>query len=64
VCLLLVQILAGHVILRYLPRANFFFVVAIGFFYAEHCTGFEGIAFFEQFFDALRVCILEAGYVL
>ena len=62
--LLFVQIFTGHVVLRHLMRANFFFIRAVGVFHADHCVGLECIPFGEQLVDTLRIRGFETRQAL
>ena len=53
--LLLIQILAGNIILRHFMRANFPLVRILGVFHALHHIGLERVSFLEQLVHALRI---------
>ena len=60
--LIFVQIFAGHVVLRYLVRADFPRPTSVpGVFHAFHYFGLERVSFLEQLLDTLRIRGLDVG---
>ena len=55
--LVLLEILERHIILADLLAANLP-LTGIGVFHTCHDTGLEGLAFLDELFHALRVCLL------
>lgn len=59
--LVLVQILAGNVVLRDLTSVHFPCILIVGFLHSRHRAGFKDVAFFNQLIDAFRIRLLGAG---
>ena len=55
-----IQILPRYVIFRYFAGAHFPVLVFFSFFDARHNTSLEGIAFFDQLIDTLRIRTLDS----
>ena len=55
---IVLEILARHIVLEDLPRANFS-LAGIGVFDAGHRTRLVGLSFLQKFFHALRICLLH-----
>ncbi len=62
--LIVVQILLGNVVLRNLAGMNFADSGIVGFFDAAYDPSLEGISFFQQFVDALRIRAFYPGQSL
>ena len=55
---IVLEILARHIVLEDLPRANFS-LAGIGVFDAGHRTRLVGLSFLDKFFHALRIWLLH-----
>lgn len=59
-----IQIFFGHVILGHFMGMNFSIVAFPGFFNPRDHFGFEGVTFFHQLVNTLRIHSFESGQVL
>src|SRR5277367_1694643 len=62
--LVLVQIFAGHVILRHFVGMNFFLISVVGGLHSRNYVGLERVPFFEQFVDTFGIRGFDVGQTL
>lgn len=59
--LLFVEVFLGHVVFGQFTGANFLPLAISGLFDTGHNSGFECVAFFQQFINTLGICAFDVG---